>query len=110
MSRWDWGPAGPPDTSAVTPLPDHDDQDDRQVGLPGPDQAVGYAAHIRPLFREHDRQSMTFVFDLWSYDDVRAHAAGILERLANGSMPCDGSWADDKVQVFRRWTQEGMLP
>jgi CDGSH-type Zn-finger protein/truncated hemoglobin YjbI len=107
VPHWDWGPAGPPDTSAAAPLADDDDQ---QVALPGPDQAVSYAAHIRPMFRARDRQSMTFVFDLWSYDDVRAHAADILERIATGSMPCDGAWGDDKVQVFRRWTQEGMLP
>jgi hypothetical protein len=107
MPHWDWGPAGPPDIPAVTPQAD---QDDQPVALPGPGAAVSYAAHIKPLFRAHDRQSMTFVFDLWSYDDVKAHAAEILERLANGSMPCDGAWTDDKVQVFERWTHAGMLP
>ncbi len=28
---------------------------------------------------------MSFAFDLWSYDDVRAQAAGILQRLEDGS-------------------------
>jgi hypothetical protein len=50
---------------------------------------------------------MTFAFDLWSYDDVRAQAAGILERLGNGTMPCDGAWPPDRVEVFRRWTETG---
>jgi len=59
---------------------------------------VSFEAHIKPLFREHDRQSMTFAFDLWSYADVQAHAAGILERLVNGTMPCDGGWPPDSVQ------------
>jgi hypothetical protein len=27
--------------------------------------------------------------------------------VANGSMPCDGSWPDAQVQVFRRWTESG---
>ena len=38
--------------------------------LPGPGQPVSFEAHIRPLFRDRDRQSMSFAFDLWSYDDV----------------------------------------
>ena len=75
--------------------------------LPGPDEAVSFDAHIRPLFRERDRQSMSFVFDLWSVDGVRAHAAGILERLRAGSMPCDGAWPEERVAVFRRWAESG---
>jgi hypothetical protein len=31
--------------------------------LPGPDEVVGFAAHIRPLFRDRDRRSMRFDFD-----------------------------------------------
>jgi Iron-binding zinc finger CDGSH type len=38
------------------------------------------------------------------------HAAGILERLRNGTMPCDGAWPAEKIQVFRRWTQTGFQP
>jgi hypothetical protein len=68
---------------------------------------VSFKAHIRPMFREGDRQSMSFAFDLWSVDDVRAHAAGILERLRDGSMPCDGAWPEDRVAVFQRWTESG---
>jgi hypothetical protein len=71
---------------------------------------VSFAANIKPLFREHDRQSMSFAFDLWSYDDDRAHAAEILEHLENGSMPCDGAWPADRVEVFKRWTETGFQP
>ena len=78
--------------------------------LPGPDEAVSFEAHIKPLFRERDRQSMSFAFDLWGAADVQAHAAGILARLADGSMPCDGAWPADRIEVFRRWTQTGMQP
>ena len=53
---------------------------------------------------------MSFAFDLWSADDVRAHAAGILQRLQDGSMPCDGAWPADQIDVFRRWTESGMQP
>jgi hypothetical protein len=75
--------------------------------LPGPDEPVSYAAHIKPLFRERDRESMRFAFDLFSHDDVAAHADAILERLAAGTMPCDGPWPPERVEVFRRWASAG---
>ena len=80
------------------------------VESPGPDQPVGFAAHIRPLFREPDRAAMNWAFDLGSYDDVRAHAETILGRLAAGEMPCDGAWPAEQVEVFRQWAQTGMQP
>ncbi len=101
---WDWGPAGPP--GPVQPST----EEEAPVTLPGPDETVSFAAHIKPLFREHDRKSMTFAFDLWSQADVQAHAAGILDRLVNGTMPCDGAWPQDKIDVFRRWTESGYQP
>ena len=70
-------------------------------------RAGRFAAHIRPLFRQRDRQSMSFAFDLWSYDDVRAHAADILARLQDGSMPCDGAWPPDRIEVLGRWINAG---
>ena len=54
--------------------------------------AVGYEHDIRPLFREKDISSMSRAFDLGSYEDVRANAEKILERVSDGSMPCDGAW------------------
>ena len=51
---------------------------------------------------------MTFAFDLWAYDDVRAHADSILGRLRNGSMPCDGAWPDEQIALFERWIESGM--
>ena len=50
---------------------------------------------------------MKFAFDLWSYDDVRANAEAILERVKNGTMPCDGTWPEEWVATFERWTQTG---
>ena len=71
--------------------------------------SVSFATHIQPLFRERDRGSMKFAFDLWSYDDVKSNAEGILARLENGSMPCDGPWPAEQVDTFRRWVEGGML-
>jgi hypothetical protein len=65
------------------------------------------ASHIKPLFRQRDRQSMSFVFDLWSYDDVRQYADAILDRLQTGTMPCDGAWPQLKIDVFHRWVDTG---
>jgi hypothetical protein len=71
------------------------------------EDAVGYGRDIRPLFREKDVSSMSFAFDLQSYDDVRANANGILAKLSNGSMPCDGAWPEEKVELFRNWVDAG---
>lgn len=70
-------------------------------------ESLSFASDIRPLFREHDRQAMHAVFDLWSVTDVRAHAAAIAARVRDGSMPCDGRWPADRVALFDRWLAEG---
>lgn len=51
---------------------------------------------------------MSFAFDLWEYGDTKQHAAAILERLRDGSMPCDGPWSDEKIDVFARWVTSNM--
>lgn len=74
------------------------------------DEPLSFATDIKPLFREHDRQSMERAFDLWSYDDVRARASDILERVKNGTMPCDGAWPAERVQLFEHWVDRGTAP
>ena len=69
---------------------------------------IGFERDIRPLFREGDVKAMSFAFDLSSYDDVRENAEAIYERLANGSMPCDGAWPAGDVQRFRAWIDAGV--
>ncbi len=68
---------------------------------------MGFETEIRPLFRELDREEMVDFFDLWSYEDVRAHASLILERVDDGSMPCDQPWEAASVEAFRRWVEGG---
>ena len=51
---------------------------------------------------------MSTAFDLSSYENVRANADAIYERLAEGSMPCDGGWPDEQVQRFRTWMDAGL--
>lgn len=74
-----------------------------------PDQP-GFAADIRPLFRDMDLQAMSWAFDLGTYADVREHADDILERVEAGTMPCDADWPAERVELFRRWVQTGMTP
>jgi hypothetical protein len=76
--------------------------------VPGPSESVNFTQHIKPLFRKMDRESMNFVFDLWSYGDVCRHASEILKRIENRTIPCDGAWPEDKVELFRRWIKSGM--
>ncbi|MBV8373583.1 MAG: hypothetical protein JOY69_10000 [Candidatus Eremiobacteraeota bacterium] len=71
------------------------------------DQEIGFEKDIKPLFREGDRRAMLSAFDLWSYADVRAHADAILARLSDGTMPCDGAWPKERVDVFARWVSDG---
>jgi CDGSH-type Zn-finger protein/truncated hemoglobin YjbI len=104
--QWGWSPAGPPAETPTAPST----AESEEVTLPGPDETVSFEANIKPLFREHDRKSMSFAFDLWSRDDVQAHAAAILGRLRDGTMPCDGAWPPEKIEVFQRWTESGFQP
>jgi hypothetical protein len=73
---------------------------------PGP-RELGFETDIKPLFREKDRNSMRGVFDLWDYADVVAHGPAIAQRLAEGTMPCDGAWPSERVDLFRRWLDDG---
>ena len=92
-------PRPPPDQAAVA-----------KVEQPGPDEPISFDKQIKPLFRDRDQRSMKFAFDLWSYDDVKANGQAILERLDNGTMPCDGAWPPEQITAFKRWLQSGMSP
>ena len=72
------------------------------------DEPVSFERDIKPLFRPTDLESMAWAFDLSSYEEVKDHATAILERLRDGSMPCDGEWSDEQVERFRQWTETGM--
>ena len=71
---------------------------------------MSFAEDVKPLFREEDRNSMDFAFDLWSYDDVKANADLILERVEDGTMPCDETWSEVNLQVLRSWIADGCPP
>jgi len=74
--------------------------------------ALSFASDIRPLFRDSpDVETMKNLgLDLSSYDEVKQSAVAIHARVAEGSMPCDEPWPDDRVALFKRWMDEGMAP
>ncbi|MFD2091498.1 ferritin-like domain-containing protein [Blastococcus deserti] len=94
----------PPGRVGVTVEPDPADE------TTAPAEVLSFAADIVGLFRDSDRDSMSFAFDLHRFEDVRDHADEILARVADGSMPCDGPWPAGRVELFRRWIDDGRLP
>ena len=106
VPRWWWVCEAKPGSRVSAVARQEDAQD--SATIPGPDEPLSFAPHIKPLFRRMDRESMCFVFDLWSHLDVSAHAPQILSRLENGTMPCDGAWPKERVELFRRWIGSGM--
>jgi truncated hemoglobin YjbI len=105
VPRWWWVADATP-RSRVSALAEPT-RHQQEADLPGSDEPVSFAQHIKPLFREGDRRSMRFAFDLWSHEDVAGHAGAILDRLRAGTMPCDGAWPEDRVAVFERWINSG---
>jgi hypothetical protein len=75
--------------------------------VPDSMESVSFETNVKPLFRERDRRSMEFAFDLWSHDDVSENADTILARLKAGTMPCDGAWPQAQVDLFERWVTSG---
>jgi len=74
--------------------------------------ALSFAKDIRRLFRDSpDVDSMKdYGLDLSSYAEVKAKAEAIYARLADGSMPCDDPWPQERLAIFKRWMDEGMAP
>jgi CDGSH-type Zn-finger protein/truncated hemoglobin YjbI len=107
MPHWDWNTAAGPPGSRISALAPPAEEDQPKIELPAEGEHVSFAAHIKPLFRSRDQRSMQFAFDLWSYNDVSTHADAILNRLRGGTMPCDGAWPADRLDVFQRWVDSG---
>jgi CDGSH-type Zn-finger protein/truncated hemoglobin YjbI len=105
VPRWDWVVGAKPGAraSALSPATGQTPT----VVLPAAGKQVRFAEHIKPLFRRTDRESMSFVFDLWEYGDVSQHADAILERLVAGTMPCDGAWPQERIAAFSAWIAAG---
>ena len=79
---------------------------------------TSYGADIRPLFTDRDIHAMSKAFNLASYDEVKAHAAVIYDRIrgiGGAVMPPppprgEGPWAQSRIDLFAKWMADGYLP
>jgi hypothetical protein len=79
---------------------------------------TSFEADIRPLFMERDVHAMSKAFDLASYDDVKAHAAIIYDRIqgiGGAAMPPlpprgEGPWPQSRIELFAKWMADGHQP
>jgi hypothetical protein len=76
---------------------------------------VSFDKDIKPLMTEADHEHMLFMFDLWSYKDVKDNADDIYDAVSNGRMPPgpprgEGPWSKDKVDLFKHWMDDGCQP
>jgi hypothetical protein len=79
---------------------------------------TSFQTDIRPLFTERDIQGMKKGFDLTSYDEVKAHAAAIYDRIrgiGGALMPPppprgEGPWPQARIELFAKWIADGCPP
>jgi hypothetical protein len=79
---------------------------------------TSFQVDIRPLFTEWDIHAMTKAFNLANYDDVKAHAAAIYDRIrgiGGAVMPPppprgEGPWPQSRIELFAKWMADGYQP
>ena len=79
---------------------------------------TSFQADIRPLFTDKDVQGMKKGFNLASYDEVKAHAAAIYDRIrgiGGALMPPlpprgEGPWPQARIELFAKWMSDGYQP
>jgi len=79
---------------------------------------TSFAADIRPLFTQRDIDGMKKGFNLASYDEVKAHAAAIYDRIrgiGGALMPPppprgEGPWPQARIELFAKWMTDGYQP
>ncbi len=72
--------------------------------------ALSFATDIRPLFRDEDIDCMKGMgVDLGdpAWMCLRVNAESVYGTLADRSMPPDEPWPVDKVELFKKWMDEG---
>jgi hypothetical protein len=79
---------------------------------------TSFQADIRPLFTQRDIDGMKKGFNLASYDEVKAHAAAIYDRIrgiGGALMPPppprgEGPWPQSRIDLFAKWMTDGYQP
>lgn len=81
-------------------------------------KGTSFEADILPLFTQRDIQGMSKAFNLASYDEVKAHAAAIFDRIrgiGGAVMPPppprgEGPWPQSRIGLFAKWVADGCPP
>lgn len=81
-------------------------------------KVTSFKADILPLFTERDIRGMSKAFNRASYDDVKAHAAAIYDRIRGIGGPVmppppprgEGPWPADRIELFAKWIADGFPP
>jgi hypothetical protein len=79
---------------------------------------TSFQADIRPLFTQRDIDGMKKGFNLASYDEVKAHAAAIYDRIRGIGGPLmpprppvvEGPWPQSNIDLFAKWMADGYQP
>jgi hypothetical protein len=79
---------------------------------------TSFQGDIRPLFTQRDIDGMKKGFNLASYDEVKAHAAAIYDRIrgiGGALMPPppprgEGPWPQSNIELFAKWMADGYQP
>jgi hypothetical protein len=79
---------------------------------------TSFETDIRPLFTERDIRTMSTAFNLGKYEDVKAHAAAIYDRIrgiGGAVMPPpppkgEGPWPQSSIELFAKWIADGYQP
>ena len=79
---------------------------------------TSFQADIRPLFTQRDIDGMKKGFNLASYEEVKAHAAAIYDRIrgiGGALMPPpppkgEGPWPQSNIELFAKWMADGYQP
>ena len=79
---------------------------------------TSFRTDILPLFTKQDIHAMSKAFNLGSYDDVKAHAAAIYDRIrgiGGAVMPPpppkgEGAWPQARIELFAKWMADGYQP
>ena len=79
---------------------------------------TSFATDILPLFTPPDIQNMAWFCDLTKYDDVKANAPEIYDRLrgiGGAVMPPpppkgEGPWPQARIELFAQWMADGYQP
>jgi hypothetical protein len=79
---------------------------------------TGFQSDIRPLFTERDIHAMSKAFNLANYDDVKAHAAAIYDRIrgiGGAVMPPppprgEGPWPQSQIDLLANGWRTGTTP